>query len=248
MNRLCCSAANRSGECRPGGRPDAERQTSRRILRDSGHHRSRQAVPAQRLGRSTVRRDGALPARWAGAAGTSVVFAVRDAGAAPGRQVRVRRRPAEPARADGLQLPGRLCAGQRAAGVDARAAGRGRGCRCAEPGTNQGFVLEIVAKLPQYKDFFPEIAQQNKKVTLMGTNTAGAGGYVLSKVERNRAGVIGYSYTSSLAFKADGYPLENLGIAPHIEYIVSPLDLQTGFLPFKNEINKTVKSILSANN
>ncbi len=116
------------------------------------------------------------------------------------------------------------------------------------PNPNYGYSKPILLLINELDfsggDFFPEIAQQNKKVTLMGTNTAGAGGYVLSKVERNRAGVIGYSYTSSLAFKADGYPLENLGIAPHIEYIVSPLDLQTGFLPFKNEINKTIKSIL----
>jgi C-terminal processing protease CtpA/Prc len=97
-------------------------------------------------------------------------------------------------------------------------------------------------------DFFPEIAQQNKKVTLMGANTAGAGGYVLSKIERNRAGIIGYSYTSSLAFKDNGYPLENLGIAPHIEYMVSPLDLKTGFVPFKNEINNNIKNILNASN
>jgi hypothetical protein len=93
-------------------------------------------------------------------------------------------------------------------------------------------------------DFFPEIMRQSDKVTLMGTTTAGAGGYVLAKAERNRSGILGYSYTGSLAIKSDNLPLENLGVPPHIEYVMSPLDLMYGFLVYKQAINDTVKSIL----
>lgn len=94
-------------------------------------------------------------------------------------------------------------------------------------------------------DFFPEIVQKNNKVTLIGSTTAGAGGYVLAKNERNRIGILGYTYTGSIALKENGEPLENLGVPPQIKYSVTIDDIKQGFHPFTDVINKNVQDILN---
>lgn len=93
-------------------------------------------------------------------------------------------------------------------------------------------------------DFFPAILQDNQRATILGTKTAGAGGYVLSVKERNRSGILSYSYTGSIALRSNGQPLENLGVAPDIEYQISPEDLMSGYLVFKEAINAAVTTML----
>lgn len=93
-------------------------------------------------------------------------------------------------------------------------------------------------------DFFPAIMQDNQRATIVGTTTAGAGGYVLSNTDRNRAGIIQYTYTGSIAIRANGQPLENLGVAPDIEYKMTPIDLATGFSEYKRKVDETVHHLL----
>jgi C-terminal processing protease CtpA/Prc len=93
-------------------------------------------------------------------------------------------------------------------------------------------------------DFFPSILQDNDRAILMGTRTAGAGGYILTDNERNLVGIHSYTYTGSLAYRIDESPIENLGITPNIPYQVTQEDLMKGFQPFKNAINSVLKQIL----
>ena len=94
-------------------------------------------------------------------------------------------------------------------------------------------------------DFFPAILQDSGRAVIMGTKTAGAGGYVLSNAERNRVGIMQYTYTGSHALRADGKPLEDLGVTPDVPYAITPEDLKTRFLGFRIAINALVSAFLS---
>jgi len=94
-------------------------------------------------------------------------------------------------------------------------------------------------------DFFPAILQDSGRAVIMGTKTAGAGGYVLSNSDRNRMGILKYTYTGSHALRADGTPLEDLGVTPDVPYGITPEDLKTRFLGFRMVINALVSAVLS---
>jgi hypothetical protein len=93
-------------------------------------------------------------------------------------------------------------------------------------------------------DFFPAIIQDNGRAPIVGTTTAGAGGYVLSNTDRNRAGLVMYSYTGSIAFRKDGNPLENLGVSPDIEYPFAPEDLALDYLIYRKLIEMVIHEML----
>lgn len=92
-------------------------------------------------------------------------------------------------------------------------------------------------------DFFPAIMQDNKRATIMGVRTAGAGGYVLGVELSNQLGIGGFRYTGSLADRVDNTPIENLGVKPEIDYALSVEDYQKGFKGFKAAIQKALKEL-----
>ncbi|MBX7231490.1 MAG: protease-like activity factor CPAF [Bdellovibrionales bacterium] len=96
-------------------------------------------------------------------------------------------------------------------------------------------------------DFFPAIMQDNKRATLLGMNTAGAGGFINSvDVPNNTFGVSKYSFTGSLAKRTtlDGQPpLENLGIRPDVEYSPTEEDISSQTFPKGAYINYQMKII-----
>ena len=94
-------------------------------------------------------------------------------------------------------------------------------------------------------DFFPAILQDSGRAIIMGNKTAGAGGYVLSNADRNRVGVMQYTYTGSHALRADGKPLEDNGVTPDVPYGVTPEDLKTRFLGFRIVINAIVSALIN---
>lgn len=89
-------------------------------------------------------------------------------------------------------------------------------------------------------DFFPAIMQDGQRATLLGSRTAGAGGFVLGHVYPNVIGVRGFYMTGSLAYRANQQPIENLGVKPDIEYVLSEQDLQDNYKSYTKKILESV--------
>ena len=94
-------------------------------------------------------------------------------------------------------------------------------------------------------DFFPAILQDNKRATIMGTRTAGAGGYVEQVIFPNILGIYSFSVTKSLAKRVNDNPLENLGVSPDIPYVMTPEDYQENYGPYKAAILETIENMLA---
>lgn len=75
-------------------------------------------------------------------------------------------------------------------------------------------------------DFFPAILQDNRRATIFGTRTSGAGGYVNPVKITNNFGIESFSVTASIAWRINQQPIENLGVVPDIPYEVSERDLR----------------------
>ena len=93
-------------------------------------------------------------------------------------------------------------------------------------------------------DFFPAIMQDNKRVTIFGANTAGAGGYVEEVTFINAMGISKFTYTASIAERLDRNPIENLGVKPDVSYSLTQDDFENGFAAYAKAINQTVLSRL----
>lgn len=93
-------------------------------------------------------------------------------------------------------------------------------------------------------DFLPAILQDNKRATIFGTQTAGAGGYVLGQTHSNLFGIEGYSLTGSLAERIDKTPIENLGVTPDIIYHITAADLQNNYSGYTTAVNKALENLL----
>ncbi len=85
-------------------------------------------------------------------------------------------------------------------------------------------------------DFFPAILQDNKRATLMGERTAGAGGAVSRITFPNGSGIRHIEMTTSMAVRPCGTIIENCGVSPDIEYIPTVDDLQDNYVEYKTEI------------
>lgn len=92
-------------------------------------------------------------------------------------------------------------------------------------------------------DFFPAIMQDNKRATILGVRTAGAGG-IVSAYSVDQFGIDHLSATSSLAQRANGQPIENLGVTPEIPYEITARDLRTGFAEYRWKILKALNGLL----
>lgn len=93
-------------------------------------------------------------------------------------------------------------------------------------------------------DFFPAILQDNKRVTILGTRTAGAGGYVRNMSFPNLFGIDNFNYTASIAERVDKNPIEDLGVSPDIHYAITAEDIKFGYQNYKQAINKAVLSLI----
>ncbi len=92
-------------------------------------------------------------------------------------------------------------------------------------------------------DFFPAILQDNKRVTILGTRTAGAGGYVQSVSIPNNIGVQAFRLTASIAERLDGNPIENLGVTPNILYEMKAEDYTGNYGSYVNAIRQALATI-----
>jgi hypothetical protein len=92
-------------------------------------------------------------------------------------------------------------------------------------------------------DFFPTILQDNKRVTILGSRTAGAGGYVNDVKIQNNVGIAAFRCTESIAERVSGHPIENLGVTPDIAYELTAEDFQKSFAPYVKVIQDAVATI-----
>ena len=93
-------------------------------------------------------------------------------------------------------------------------------------------------------DFFPAIMQDNRRATILGVRTAGAGG-IVKPFAVNQFGIAHLSATASLAQRANGQPIENLGVTPDVPYELTARDLRTGFAEYRRKILKTLDGMLA---
>ena len=90
-------------------------------------------------------------------------------------------------------------------------------------------------------DFFPAILQDNRRAKILGTRTAGAGGYVSEVKMTNLMGIESITLTGSLAERLDHLPIENLGVTPDIVYRLSANDLQNSGAEFRRAILEALR-------
>jgi hypothetical protein len=90
-------------------------------------------------------------------------------------------------------------------------------------------------------DFFPAIMQDNGRAKIMGTRTAGAGGFVTSVSAPNLFGIESISLTGSIAERVNREPIENLGVTPDLNYQLSIADLRSGGSEFREAILRALQ-------
>jgi C-terminal processing protease CtpA/Prc len=94
-------------------------------------------------------------------------------------------------------------------------------------------------------DFFPAILQDNKRATLFGSKTAGAGGCMSRCEFPNSHGIAKFSYIFSIAERGNSQPIENLGVTPDIAYQITEEDLKSGYLPYAAAVNRAMQDLLN---
>ena len=93
-------------------------------------------------------------------------------------------------------------------------------------------------------DFFQAILQDNGRATILGVRTSGAGGAVKGYNLPNQFGIDDLSATWTIAQRANGEPIENLGVKPDIVYELTQKDFRTGFAEYRRAILKTLAGLL----
>lgn len=89
-------------------------------------------------------------------------------------------------------------------------------------------------------DFFPATLQDNKRVTVVGTRTAGAGGYVEPYSISNLLGLEYFTLTGSLAERVDKNPIENLGVVPDVPLEFTIEDYRGDFKNYLTQVKKVL--------
>jgi hypothetical protein len=92
-------------------------------------------------------------------------------------------------------------------------------------------------------DLFPAVLKDNQRVTLFGTNTAGAGGSI------GMMGPLSYcgsqiSCTINLTQRSNGSYIENVGIAPDVVCAWTPEDVVSGFKAYRKAYTAALAALI----
>lgn len=86
-------------------------------------------------------------------------------------------------------------------------------------------------------EFLAAILQDNKRATLFGCRTAGAGGCVTSSsLDGSEFGIEEITITWTLAWRTNGEPIEENGVRPDVEYNLTVDDIQHDFDGYRRAI------------
>lgn len=93
-------------------------------------------------------------------------------------------------------------------------------------------------------DVLPSLLQDSKRALIFGQTTAGAGGCVQSYEYPNYFGVESIEITRSVLYRANGEPLENVGVTPDIMYEITVDDLKNGYRGYRTALIEAIRQIL----
>jgi len=138
-------------------------------------------------------------------------------------------------------------------------AGRGTGDRPTNP-VHLGGVAEVLPAKNHYTkkivvlinpldfsaaEFLAAILQDNKRATLFGERTAGAGGCVKRFTIPDHLNQFGIDYitvTWTFARRTNGQPIENIGVHPDVRYSATAEDLQSGYDGYRQALLATIST------
>lgn len=93
-------------------------------------------------------------------------------------------------------------------------------------------------------DFFAAILQDNKRATLLGTRTAGAGGYVRTEKVSNAMGLDLFTVTGSIAERDNQQPIEDLGVKPNVEYAFTAEDFMQNYKNYLGVVHRELRKLV----
>lgn len=113
---------------------------------------------------------------------------------------------------------------------------------------SHGFKKPVVCLINEQDfstaDFIPAILQDNKAAMLVGTRTAGAGGFVIPWKASNPFGIETINLTGSVASRLSGQVIENVGVAPDVWLEVLPDDIRNGYRGYIASVNRCVDQLI----
>ncbi|MFC1516252.1 protease-like activity factor CPAF [Thermodesulfobacteriota bacterium] len=135
-------------------------------------------------------------------------------------------------------------------------AGRGTADRLTNP-VHLGGVAEVLPAKNHYTkkivvlineldfsaaEFLAAILQDNKRATLFGERTAGAGGCVRRITIPNQFGIDYFTITWTFARRTNGQPIEDIGVRPDVKYSKTAEDLRSGWPGYRQALLATISA------